>query len=202
MGDVEVDEDLNLTKAERKRLKRQLKKKLQERELKKRKIQNYGKKVAVLVVAVALIFLGYRWVTQPVLERPGDTIPIEGRQHVPVGTKVNYQTNPPTSGNHYGEPADWGVYQEELEDEAVVHSLEHGGIWISYKDIDEETKKKLEEIGKDNPGSVIVSPRSLNDAKIAIASWGRLLKLESVDAEIIRSFIRLNKNMSPEKLAR
>lgn len=200
MGDV--DQDLNLTKAERKRLKRQLKKKLQERELKKRKIRNYGKKAVVLVAAAALIFLSYRWITQSVPEKPGDAFPIEGRQHVPGGTKVNYQTNPPTSGDHYGEPADWGVYKEELEDEAVVHSLEHGGIWISYKDIDEETKKKLEAIGKDNSGSVIVSPRSLNDVKIAVVSWGRLMTLESFDEGLIREYIRLNKNRSPEKLAR
>ena len=197
-----IAENLNLSKAERKKLKRQIKRELKGNELKKRKIQNYSRRIAALVVVVAVVFLGYRWITQPALVRPGEEFSIEGKAHVPVGTKVDYQTNPPTSGDHYGEPADCGVYNEELIDETVVHSLEHGGVWITYKDIDEDTLEKLEEIGKDNPGSVIVIPRSANDVKIAVASWGRLLKMDEMDEDLIRDYIRFNKNFSPEKLAR
>lgn len=114
-----------------------------------------------------------------------------------------YNSNPPTSGPHYAQPADWGVYQEEINDENVIHSMEHGGIWISYQpDIDEETKEKLEAIGKKYSGSVVVSPRSANDAPIALASWGRLEKLSSFDEEHIVEFIKRNKNKSPEPLSR
>ena len=39
----------------------------------------------------------------------GQEISIEGREHVPEGTKVIYlNSNPPTSGNHWPTPADWG----------------------------------------------------------------------------------------------
>ena len=47
-----------------------------------------------------------------------------------------------------------GVNEKEVEDKAAVHGLEHGGIWISYKDVDEETIRILGEIGKENSGSV------------------------------------------------
>ena len=66
------------------------------------------------------------------------------------GTSVEYQTNPPTSGDHLAQAENWGVYDKEIDDKAGVHSMEHGGIWISYKDIDDESKKVLEEIGKSN----------------------------------------------------
>ena len=99
-------------------------------------------------------------------------------------------------------PANWGVYDKEIADGAAVHGLEHGGIWISYKDISADEKKILEDIGRKNSGSVIVSPRAANDAKIAIASWGRMMKLETADTALIQKYIDTYKNQSPEKLSR
>jgi len=83
-----------------------------------------------------------------------------------------------------------------------VHNLEHGGIWISYKDISEEDISILKEISKQNSQSTVVSPRSGNDNKIVIASWGKMMRLDSVDKALIQKYIDTYKNQSPEKLAR
>ena len=128
--------------------------------------------------------------------------PIEGRTHIAASTNVSYQTNPPTSGNHLLQPQDWGVYDSEIDEKATVHSLEHGGIWITYKDINDEDKALLKSIGKENSQSVIVSPRLENDGKIAVVSWGKMMKLDTVDKAIIQKYIDTYKNQSPEKLAR
>jgi hypothetical protein len=96
----------------------------------------------------------------------------------------------------------WGVYNEEIDDKAAVHGLEHGGIWISYKNIDEESMSILKSIGKKNNQSVIVSPRSKNDANIVVASWGKMMSLENVDEVLIQKYIDTNKNKSPEQVAR
>jgi len=40
-----------------------------------------------------------------------------------------------------------------------------------------------------------------NDAKIAVASWGRLMKLDAVDKALIQKYIATYKNQGPEKLA-
>jgi hypothetical protein len=158
--------------------------------------------IAVLVIGGSGYGL-YYLASQPEAQRPGETFPILGQTHIEVGaTHPAYNSNPPTSGWHYAKPADWGVYQEELPDETLIHNLEHGGIWISYKDVDQETKSSLEAIGKRYPGSVVVTPRSANDAKIVLASWGRLEKLESFDETQIVDFIKANRNKSPEPLAR
>lgn len=133
----------------------------------------------------------------------GQAIENQGQQHIADGAEhPPYNSNPPTSGPHYVKPADWGVYDKQLPDEQLIHNLEHGGIWISYKDIDEETKKKLEIIGKSNSGSVVVTPRPTNDAKVAVASWTRLEKLDVYDEAKILEFIKGNKNKSPEPIAR
>ena len=135
------------------------------------------------------------------LEGRVQEFPIEGRDHVAQGADVSYKTNPPTSGPHYPVPQPWGVYEKEIPDGAAVHGLEHGGIWISYKDINDEQRKVLEQIGKENAGSVIVSPRSSNDVKIAVVSWGRMMKLDSSDKALIQKYIDTYKNKAPEKLA-
>lgn len=133
--------------------------------------------------------------------RLGQAYPIQGTQHVVVGVShPDYNSNPPTSGWHYAAPAEWGVHESELPDEQVVHNLEHGGIWISYKGIDAAAKAQLEKIVRSNSG-VILTPRQANDASVTLASWGRLQKLESFDEAAILNFIRANKNKSPEPFA-
>ncbi len=137
------------------------------------------------------------------IEPVGQVFENQGQTHIKVGENhPAYNSNPPTSGWHYVVPADWGVYEKALVDEQALHNLEHGGIWISYKDIDAETKANLENIAKANPGSVIMSPRDTNDAKIILSSWTRLEKLDSYDQVKILDFISRNKNKSPEPLAR
>jgi hypothetical protein len=99
-------------------------------------------------------------------------------------------------------PEDWGVNDEPVDDRAAVHSLEHGGIWITYKDIGEDEIKVLEEIYRKNSQSVLVSPRAANDVPVAVVSWGKMMKLEGVDEDLIQKYIDIYKNQSPEPLAR
>jgi len=206
------DEWNQLPKHERKKKLKELRREHEQKSDKIKKIRNWGLIAVVLLVGVFGFIqltkkspeqIEFEKQVQAVsLEGKVEEFPIEGRDHVSAGTSVEYKTNPPTSGSHLGEAENWGVYEKELDDKAAVHGLEHGGIWISYKDIDDETKKILEGIGKSNPQSVIVSPRPTNDSKIAIASWGRTMKLESVDKTLIQKYIDMYKNQSPEKLAR
>lgn len=67
----------------------------------------------------------------------GDTCrPIEGEQHVPQGTAVNYRDNPPASGPHNSgagvAPIEPGFYPDPVRPEVWVHNLEHGDIVILF----------------------------------------------------------------------
>ena len=163
------------------------------------------KRLVIIVLASAVV--GYLQLIkkspqQLEFEQKVEVFPIEGRDHVSAGTAVQYQTNPPTSGAHLSQAENWGVYSSEIDDKAAVHGLEHGGIWISYKDIDEDSKNVLEEIGKANRQSVIVSPRSANDDNIVVASWGKMMNLEMADKALIQKYINQYKNQSQERLAK
>src|SRR3989338_762425 len=134
-------------------------------------------------------------------ERPGQAFPVQGRAHIAVGAPHEaYNSNPPTSGSHYEQPEVWGVYETELPDEQLIHNLEHGGIWISYRDIDATTKASLEKIAR-SQSKVVMEPRAKNDAPIVLASWGRLQEFQAYDEQAILAFIEANRNQSPEPLA-
>lgn len=135
-------------------------------------------------------------------DRPGKSIETQPAQHIQPGdSHPDYNSNPPTSGWHYPKPAEWGFYDKELPDERLVHSLEHGGIWISYKNVSDSTRSKLQQLAQEYPKSVIITQRSENDTPIAVASWGKLMKLQSFDRDRIVEFIEKNMNYSPEPVA-
>jgi hypothetical protein len=123
-----------------------------------------------------------------------------GQEHIAVGAAHSaYNSNPPTSGPHYVQPAKWGVYRYELPDEQLVHNLEHGGIWISYNQmVASGTIEKIETLAAQYPDKIIVEPRAKDDSPIMLVSWTRLLSLTEFDENTILNFIKLNKNRSPE----
>ena len=161
-----------------------------------------------IVVLVILGGIGY-WVYSSILmvgllPEMGTAYPVEGRDHVSDGTVVAYKTNPPASGSHYAVPADWGVYETVIPDERLVHNLEHGGIWISYRpSIPAAAKERLTALSKGYKSKVIMVPREKNDTDIALVSWGRVYKIAvssdgTFDEKAIKNYIKKYKNTGPE----
>ena len=126
---------------------------------------------------------------------------IESRQHIASGTSITaYNSNPPNSGSHWPAPAKNGVYDKQLPDEQLVHNLEHGHVWISYKpDTSEDVVNKLKEIVGEDDWKLVLEPRDKNDSQIALVSWGRVLKLDQLDENKVKDFIKTYRNRGPEK---
>ena len=125
---------------------------------------------------------------------------IVGRNHIAGGTAGSgYKSNPPSSGPHWSNPAKNGVYDSSLPDEQLIHNLEHGQIWISYKsDVSDEVKNKLKEIVGEDDWKVVLAPRDKNETIIALVGWGRVLKLDQLDENKVKDFIRTYRNRGPE----
>jgi len=132
----------------------------------------------------------------------GEYYTSEGTEHLPEGTKIDYKTNPPTSGNHYAKEAKWGVYTIELSDEQLVHNLEHGGVNVFYQadKISSADLEKLTALVKGYRSKVVLAPRIKNDSLIALASWEYLSKLDSFDEQKISQFLKNNRNHAPEQV--
>lgn len=127
--------------------------------------------------------------------------PIVGFNHIPSDAPHHYNSNPPTSGDHN---AQWitplGVYGQ-LPDDNLVHNLEHGHVWLSYRDAnDKEALALLTEIFQKYPERTIVTYRPEDDTRIAAASWGYLLTLDKLDRAQIEAFIIRHSDHARESL--
>jgi len=206
-----MDEQIQevLTKKERRELRRQEKESDQARHARTRKTKRYlvGGLILVVVVAVGyVIYLSSKNAT-PEGEDFSRAIPILGdRNHIAVGAEpaVAYNSNPPTSGQHYGIPAKPGFREEAIADGHLIHSLEHGLVWVAYHPRIGEEAEKLRDI---TGSSTVVVPRDANDMDIAVASWGRLDTfditggtLDDDDLQRISDFIKRYSNKGPERI--
>ncbi len=183
------------------------KKAAREAEMSRTRRKKVFKKVGYWIAGLAVL-IGGVWLLVVLVSNAGpkgpdysQVIPVLGRNHIPDGSTASYNSSPPTSGDHYANPALARFYDKELPDEQIVHNLEHGHVWIAYKPgLSQETIKALRKL---SGGNVITAPRSKNDTDIALAAWGRLDKfnLENgrLDAERVKDFISRYQNKGPEK---
>jgi hypothetical protein len=115
---------------------------------------------------------------------------IDARDHKD-GT-LNYATSPPVGGAHNGK---WqncmgDVYAEPIANEHAVHSLEHGAVWVTYKqglaaDQVAVLQKKVE--GKE---FMLLSPYAALDKNVSVQVWGYQLKTDDVNDSRIDQFIK------------
>lgn len=131
----------------------------------------------------------------------GQGIPIQGQIHIKRGEKhPAYNSNPPTSGWHYGDGVGGsGIHNSEVPDELLVHSLEHGAVILSYNEtLPKDDVEKLKKIFTQTTGKGIMVPRTNLDAPVALTSWGRLLKLQTINEGTIKAFFAINSGKGPE----
>lgn len=150
---------------------------------------------------------------------PGTAVADQGRGHITKEEweKFKYNSNPPTSGPHDSTWTKAGIYEKPQEDGYVVHSLEHGYVVISYnckkiskgsketKGTEEtkkcgELKKQLGEmVNEQKEWKLIVVPRPNLDTAIALTAWGRIDKMNTLDAAEVVRFINAFRDRGPEK---
>ena len=183
----------------------------------RRKWLKYGGGAAALAVAAAFIvslFLpglpfgrsgGGHDPSAGGAEVPGTRIVSQGTSHInPDESHPEYNSQPATSGWHYSSqhgisfgtggslpaPVPWGIYNEEIPDEILVHNLEHGGIRIHYNCPEgcSELVSQLVESARLGR-KVVLSPYTNMEATIALAAWNYLDTFEEYDEGRIREFI-------------
>lgn len=148
----------------------------------------------------------------PTAENPDPSAQIEGVQvveytggvHVPNPQQVAYTQSPPFGGAHdeVWAACNGVVYDQPVRSESLVHSLEHGAVWITYNP-DQITGAALDTLRAkaDGQSYMVMSPYPGLDAPFSLQSWGHQLKLTDVNDPRIDQFVaalRVNRNTHPE----
>lgn len=121
-----------------------------------------------------------------------------GKEHQPG--KIDYPQAVPPGGKHSDTWQNCGVYDEPLQLEPVVHSLEHGAVWIAYQPNlpaqQVETLRTLVRQELQAPGEslVLLSPQSGLEAPIVATAWQAQLQLDDAADERLPQFLSRYQN--------
>ena len=142
--------------------------------------------------------------TPAVGEEAAGYVDYQAAGHVTADQRVAYNRYPPVGGPHDGTWANCNgvVYDVGVRDENMVHTLEHGAVWITY-DPDRITQDDLNTLTAvvDGQPYLTLSPRPGLDSPISLQAWAHQLKLESAADERVQQFItalRQNRWVHPE----
>ncbi|MGH4025443.1 MAG: DUF3105 domain-containing protein [Pseudonocardiaceae bacterium] len=124
--------------------------------------------------------------------------------HVPATERVPYPRVPPTGGPHdlVWAECTGSVYTTPVRNEHMVHSLEHGAVWIAYRP-EQVSGPALQTLVSRVQGQpyTMLSPYPDLPAPISMQAWGHQLQVDGAQDERIDHFLqalRSNPYTSPE----
>lgn len=135
---------------------------------------------------------------------PLETPVQNGREH--VATPVQYESTPPTSGNHAGGTGPTGVIAAAVPAENMVHNLEHGHVGLWYApDAPEAVVTALNEVVNDDPTWRFSIQQEGMPTPIAFSAWGTLMRCDGTGAPediaaAARAFVEVTGRNAPEDI--
>ena len=115
--------------------------------------------------------------------------------------QVDYEQSPPVGGDHANEWLQCGTYDEPVREENMVHALEHGTVWITYRS--DVPEPDVEALAGELPAKGVLSPYDDQDAPVVVTVWNTQLRLTGADDPRLEEFIATygDGGTSPEPFA-
>lgn len=112
---------------------------------------------------------------------------------------VSYETSPPVSGRHAPNTVPCGIHGSPIQNEVQVHMLEHGAVGVQYQPTVETADiRRIEAIVQDQDSHVFSAPYPEMETPIAVTSWARIMRLDSLDEDAVRQYIDHFRDKGPE----
>jgi hypothetical protein len=186
-----------LSRTQRRRAERQTRKDSQQKQKQKKKVGSTAQMAALyLIGALILAGAGYWAYGKWSQGSPGEFVKSLGNRHIAHAEAglTKYNSDPPTSGPHLPNIANWGVHQEPIAKELQVHNLEDGGVVVQYNCPATDPGcapliEKLAGIVRRYSRNVILAPYPGLSHKIALTAWSRIDKFNDFDENRILRFI-------------
>jgi hypothetical protein len=168
---------------------------------------------AIIVVVLSLVAF---FVYDSARPSEGESIPIieNAGAHVSEGTDPGpFNSDPPTSGRHYGQPLNPGFYEEDDSETQLaypegylLHNLEHGYVifWYNCEALDDgedcgDLKEQIKAvINRFLSVKLIAFPWPSSDVPVVMTTWGQMLRFDQFDERMARDFVQANRNRAPE----
>jgi hypothetical protein len=144
---------------------------------------------------------------------------IEGFNHVPECSFIQYQSLPPSSGDHYPVWAAYKTYTLPVPEGYWVHNLEHGAIVLSYNcaeagcATDVAAAQQLIDgfppdaactfapsASRPVHARLLMTPDPRLDVRFAASAWGWTLRANCFDAKVFLQFAKAHYGMGREPL--
>ncbi len=145
-----------------------------------------------------------------------DQEPLLRADHVPIGSQITWNSNPPSSGAHYPIWAAYQAYTAPVPRGYYVHDLEHGAIVFAYQCPSgscPEIAAELQSVSDSLPDDPLctgggegvrvrtdITPYPLIDVPVAAAAWGWVYKAACFDAPTLKAFALAHYGQGPEDL--
>ncbi len=130
----------------------------------------------------------------------------EGSTHITERSDApEYETSPPTSGNHWPEQMADGAYAEMPNPIYTVHALEHGRITIQYSpDLSEDEQLELKGLFDDDYDGMLLFPNPEMDDEVAATAWTQMIGCDSYEGaatlDALRAFRDTYRGQGPEQV--
>ncbi|MCB0191540.1 MAG: DUF3105 domain-containing protein [Anaerolineae bacterium] len=122
---------------------------------------------------------------------------------------IMYDRDVPVGGAHHAVWLNCGIYDEPVQEENIVHSLEHGAIWLAYQPelpagqvelLRDLVRQEHQYFGKP---FLILAPKPNLDVPVIVTAWQMQLKLDNTSDKRLVQFLRRYRNglFAPEPKA-
>jgi hypothetical protein len=121
-------------------------------------------------------------------------LPDPGRGH--QDGDIAYSQDAPVGGVHNPEWQNCGIYEQPLRKENIIHSMEHGAVWIAYQpDLPADQVEILRNLVRQDQSSsgerwVVLAPQPDLQAPIVASAWRVQLRLENAADERLAEFVK------------
>jgi hypothetical protein len=152
------------------------------------------------LMVIFAIFLGFGWIILGQNERLWAQVtdfPNLSRAHS-VSIAYDADDLPPAGGDHRPIWQNCGIYDYPPDSAQIVHSLEHGAVWLAYRP--SLTADQVTALGDliSEQTEVIMSPYPELSGDVVLSAWGKQLVIESFPDERITAFIERFRGNGPE----
>lgn len=122
-----------------------------------------------------------------------EIFPDQPRTH--EGGDIAYPVDVPPGGPHNPNWQNCGIYNEPVRVENVVHSMEHGAVWIAYQpELLADQVNLLRDIVRQERRNqreplIVLAPKPGLESPIILTAWRAQLKLDNASDERLGQFL-------------